>query len=102
VRLRPPSMLTSQLTFRGNEGCFVDQQALGRCSLLVVGDSEVGRCLRSRGVSESRQGRHGDSVDLLLILRTGSELDSLEQTRVGLRGGPLVDGIDGNDHFVIL
>lgn len=34
------------------------------------------------------------------MLGASSELDSLEQTGVGLRGRPLVDGIDGSDHFV--
>lgn len=39
-------------------------------------------------------------MNLLLVLGASSELDGLEQTGVGLRCGPLVDGIDGSDHFV--
>jgi hypothetical protein len=34
------------------------------------------------------------------MLGASSKLDGLEQTGVGLRCGPLVDGIDGSDHFV--
>lgn len=87
-----------ELTFSRNESSFIDQETLGRGSLLVVGDSEVRRRLGFRSVSESRQGCQRDPVEFLLVLRASSELDSLQETGVGARGGPLVNGVDSGNH----
>lgn len=89
-----------QLTFGRNESSFIDQETLGRGSLLVVGDSEVRWRLGFRSVSKSRQGCQRDPVEFLFVLRASSELDSLQETGVGARGGPLVDGVDSGNHCV--